>query len=102
MTWNEIMEEHGLPSNTFWSDFQIAEAFGAAAVRETYNRTKEWRRDTKMYTALVFALNYRSWYWSERNETMCKLYIELYEDAWYWGLDNFKNDDLSYFINTLD
>lgn len=39
---NPIFEMIGYePKTTFWSDFSIADMFGADGVKDTYNRAKE-------------------------------------------------------------
>ena len=45
---------------TFWSDFSIAERFGAEAVRDTYKRAKaEWERDRVYGIELSMVLNHK-------------------------------------------
>lgn len=56
MTFNELMAENGYTcKTTFWMDFSIADRFGAAAVKDTFNRAfAEWK-----ITLSISA----SWYW---------------------------------------
>lgn len=39
---NPIFEMNGYePKTTFWTDFSIADMFGAEGIKDTYNRAKE-------------------------------------------------------------
>lgn len=45
------------PKTTFWEDFSIADAFGGAAVADTFKRAfKEWRNDVVYITELAMVL----------------------------------------------
>ena len=105
MTWKEYARnELGYESfTTFWDDFSIADAFGTAAIKDTYNRAfNEWKNDYKYLTELVMVLNHKCWYYNDKKEDYCELYADLYEKAYQWGLDNLKDDELTYFWSTLD
>ncbi len=77
---------------TFWEDFSIAELFGEEAIRDTYERVKaEWGYDHAYGTEL--------WYWYEKqNEKFSKLYAKLWEEYHAWVLDNWKGEDLGYYL----
>lgn len=71
---------------TFFSDMSIAEWYGLAEVRESYNRiVKSWLSDYKFFTEFVLVLNWKSWEWAmyggRKYEELSKLYVELFEDA---------------------
>lgn len=89
---------------TFWSDFTIAERFGAEAVRDTYKRAKaEWERDRVYGTELSMVLNHKCWYWyGKQNEELSKLYAKLWEEYHGWVLDNWKGEDLIYYLRVVD
>lgn len=89
---------------TFWQDFSIADAFGADAIRDTYNRAfEEWKDNTVYITELVMVLNWKCWQWyEEHNNTYSELYSDLFYTAQNWCFDNLKGDDLDYFIRTTD
>lgn len=92
-----------LPSNTFIQDFQIANAFGMEAVKDTYKRAQEWRNDVGMYAALCYALNYWCWAMYEAGRrTESKVYSDLYYHAIDWGYDNFKDNDYEMFHQLID
>ena len=91
------------PFTTFFDDFSIAEAFGVDAVRETYNRAfKEWKSEYKYLTELVMVLNWKIWEHYQSNDTLARLYNELWEKADCWACDNLQGEELSYFYNTTD
>ena len=91
------------PKTTFWEDFSIADAFGIRAIRDTYNRASiEWRNNLEYCTELVMVLNHKAWQWNNRNPVISKLYVQLFERLYDWGVNHFKGEDLSYFLSTLD
>lgn len=106
------------PKTTFYMDFSIAEPFGLDAVRDTFDRAfHEWKTDTEYVTELVMVLNWKSWEHHDRglraqdegddltadhHTDLCNLYVDLYEEADRWCMDNLKDDDLAYFIRTTD
>lgn len=101
--WN-VQELTGYePKTTFWDDFSIADAFGIRAIRDTYNRASgEWRNNLVYCTELVMVLNHKAWQWNEVNPVFSRLYVELFEQLYDWGLNNFKGKDIEYFLSTLD
>lgn len=101
-----IMAQSGYERfTTFSSDLTIAEIMeGEKGIKETFNRiNKEWKDDVKYYTEFVMALNIKIWELYERgNETLARVYSDLYYKARDFALDTFKGDDLRYFIRTTD
>lgn len=88
---------------TFWMDFTIADRFGIAAIKDTYHRAfNDWKGNHEYFTELVLILNHKSWQWSEKNSDICQVYVDAYEEAYEWGLNNLKGEALTYFIKTLD
>lgn len=90
--------------NTFWMDFTIADAFGANAVKGTFNRAfKGWKDDYKMLTALVITLNHKIWqhYEAENNE-LALVYDELWKKADQYAYDTLKDEALEYFLEVTD
>lgn len=91
------------PFTTFFEDFSMAEAFGADAVRKTYNRAfKEWKNNYKYLTELVMVLNWKIQEHYQHNDILATLYNELWAKADSWACDNLKGDELSYFYDTTD
>lgn len=89
---------------TFWMDFTIADAFGESAVRDTYKRAfNEWKNNVEYVTELVIVLNWKIWqHYEKQNETLTKVYDELWKEADAWCMDNLKDKDLEYYLRTTD
>lgn len=88
---------------TFWSDFSIADIFGTDAIRDTFNRAfEEWKGDYRYLTELVMVLNHKIWQWYEKNETIARVYNELYGKADNYAIDNLEGDELRFFLNVTD
>lgn len=102
--WN-ITELTGyVPKTTFWSDFSIADRFGAYAIVDTYTRAfNEWKNDVIYLTELVMVLNHKCWSFYDQNKNdLSQLYSSLYYKTHDWALDNLKGEDLEYYIRTTD
>ena len=68
------------PQTTFWDDFNIAEAYGSAAIRDTYNRIMNGWSDNYIYlTELVIVLNWNIWYWDGCQSSQAK---EFEDNIW--------------------
>jgi hypothetical protein len=104
--WEAFMGEMGHETHTtFYSDFTIADLTGGEkAVRDTYKRArKAWESDIKYLTELVMVLNHKCWEHNDaENYAMSMVYQELWEELHDWCLDNLKDDDLSYYLQTTD
>lgn len=89
---------------TFWQDFTIADAFGAAAVKDTFERAfKEWRTDTVYVTELALVTNWKCWeHWERGNDTLGRLYHDLYYEVRGWCLDNLEGEDARYYFEMTD
>ena len=84
-------------------DFSVAERFGQHAVQDTFNRAfKEWRGNYVYLTELVLVLNWKIWYWFERDQVIAKHYDTLWRKADAWALNHLKGDELAYYYQTLD
>lgn len=91
------------PKTTFWSDFTIADCFGNEAIQDTFNRAfKEWKSNAEYITELTLMLNWKIWYWHEKDEERAKLYDKLWKEADRWCMDNLKDEDLAYYLRTTD
>ena len=99
-----IEEELGYhPITTFWQDFSIADRFGIPSVEDTFNRAfKEWRTNYKYLTELVMVLNHKIFQHYKTNRELAKVYDGLWREADAWGCENLKDEELDYFIRTLD
>ena len=91
------------PKTTFWEDFTIADRFGIDAIKNTYKRAfNEWKNDYIYLTELVMVLNWKLWYWYERDEKIATLYNDLWSEADKYAIENLKGKDLEYFYETTD
>ena len=88
---------------TFWEDFSIAEKFGYSAVKETFDRVfKEWKDDYKYLTELVMVMNWKSWYWCDKDVGLSDVYADLYYKADDYALDNLKGEEFDYYFHVTD
>lgn len=88
---------------TFGNDFDIADAFGADAIRDTYNRAfNDWKTNYKYLTELVLILNWKIWQHHEQNDEYARLYNELWEAADSYAQDNLTGEALEYFYRITD
>lgn len=91
------------PKTTFWTDFTIADKFGKNAIKDTFGRAfEEWKSDYIYLTELVMVLNHKMWFWSEKNEEIARLYLNIWQQADVWASENLKDTELEYFYRTLD
>ena len=91
-------------STTFKMDFIIADRFGAAAVKDTFNRAfAEWKTDHRYLTDLVLVLNHKIWeHWNAGRKTLAELYDGLWKKADAYACENLKGDELQYFYRMTD
>lgn len=101
--WNIENETGYKPITTIYEDFGIAEKFGNNAIIDTYKRLfNEYKTNYKVLTEFVMALNWKIWEHYETNETLARLYNELYEKLDIYACDNLKGEELSYYYRTTD
>lgn len=91
------------PITTFYLDFTIADAFGQSAIKDTYNRAfNDWKSNAEYITELSLVLNWKIWYWKDKNEATARLYDSLWRETDQWCMDNLTGDDLQYYLQTTD
>ena len=91
------------PMTTFWQDFSIADCYGEAAVRDTYDRAfEEWKSDYKYLTELVMVLNHKLWYHHERGNALANVYNELWKEADEYAGSHLHSEEMSYFYSVTD
>lgn len=91
--------------STFPMDFSIADAFGVEAVKDTYNRAfTEWKSNHVYLTELVITLNLKIWQWwqKDNNSELAKVYDELWRKTHDYALDNLKDEELTFYLRTVD
>lgn len=90
-------------TTTFMSDFDIADMFGENAIKDTFKRAfNEWKENYVFLTELVVSLNLHIWKWYEKNETIARLYNDLWEQADAYACENLKGKELRFFYNVTD
>ncbi len=92
------------PQTTFWGDFGVADVLGgASAVKDTYKRSFNNFKDDKIYgTELAMVLNWKSWEHADKDRKLSELYADLYYKLRDYILDNWKGEDLDYYLRTTD
>ena len=76
--WNIESETGYKPMTTFWQDFSIADAFGVAAVEDTFKRAfNEWKGNYKYLTELVMVLNHKIAQWCMRETCLLQNSITM-------------------------
>ena len=88
---------------TFWEDFTIADAFGVDAIKDTFKRAfNEWKTNIEYVTELAMVMSWKSCSYYEKNDEYMVLYSNLYHEVDSWCMDNLKDDDLVYYLQTTD
>lgn len=88
---------------TFWEDFTIADSFGEDAIKDTFKRAfNEWKNNVEYVTELVMVMSWKSCSYFGKNDELMVLYSNLYHEVDEWCMDNLKDDDLVYYIQTTD
>lgn len=88
---------------TFWEDFTIADAFGVSAIEDTYKRAfNGWKHDYVYITELSLVLNWKMFQWYEKDDSKYQIYYDLYTKLDAWCMDNLRNSELIYYIDTTD
>lgn len=89
---------------TFWGDFTVAEIVsGVDGVKDTFRRAyEEWKDDKVCATELSLVLNHKVWQWAETDKALAKLYQEYWRKLDDYIVDNWKGDELTYYIRTTD
>lgn len=82
---------------TFYADLSIAEYYGEANVKDTYNQVmKEWLDNIEYITEFVLCLNWKCWEHHGRdNHDLAVLYHDLYYKAVDEVMERYKNDQKS-------
>lgn len=94
------------PITTYYTDFGIAEYFGADAIRETFKTAIEcWQNNIKWLTEIVMVLNWKIWeHYHRGNNELAELYDELWKESQEVVFKNFSKDDeaMRYYFRTTD
>ena len=99
----KIMSNGYEMKTTFWEDFTIADAFGVSAIEDTYKRAfNGWKHDYVYITELSLVLNWKMFQWYEKDDSKYQIYYNLYTKLDVWCMDNLRNSELIYYIDTTD
>ena len=93
------------PITTLWSDFtHIDHTNNIDMIKKFYLFVFNQYKDSyKEFTELVMILNWKSWYHHDNGRAdFSEAYADLFYAAYDYGLENFKDDELTYFWRTLD
>ena len=91
------------PFTTFYNDISIAEYFGTKGLKDTYkNVIKHWGKDIKYITEFCLCLNHKIWQHHKTNESLGRLYDELWRNCVAHIEKTFKGEDLSYYYRVTD
>ena len=88
---------------TFFEDFTIADNFWEKAIKDTYKRCfAEWKNNVKYFTEFVVALNWKIWQRYEKDESIARVYNDLWQEADEYACENFKGEDANYYFRLTD
>ena len=93
------------PSTLYWQRFSIAERYGIDELMKVHDEIfDEANKDYKLLTELAMILNHKSWEHCENIECkqLCDLYSEWFHEVKDYAVSHLKNDELSYFLTTID
>ena len=94
------------PRTSFYRYFSIADRFGEAAVKGTYQRAfSEWETNHIYLTELSMVLNWKIWEHYESspaNKKLSQLYNDLWEATDAYCQENLKGEELSYYYRNTD
>lgn len=92
----------------FWERFDTAEMCGEATIKGVAEANFDvYKDDIEGLTMLVMVINHKSWNHHDMgNDKLCSLYADLYYKYYEKAIDyleeNNREEDLRYFIRTLD
>ena len=92
----------------FWKAFDDAEELGEATVMVVADMAYlRWRNDIHELTDLIMVINHKSWSHHDcGNDRLSELYAELYYKYYDKAINyldqNNREEELTYFIRTLD
>ena len=91
-------------TSTYWGDFRVgAELGGIKGIEETYKNGLWLAKSDKVYgTEFSLILNWLGGFYYERDKEKSEKFFELWEKFHGWVLDNWKGDDLTYYLHETD
>ena len=91
--------------STWWGDFRVgAELGGVKGIEDTYKRGLELAKSEKIYgTEFSMVLNWLGWFYHEKGEkAKADKFFELWQNFHEWVQDNWKGEDLRYYLRETD
>ena len=89
--------------SSFWEEFSIAEDYGPEGIHHHYDIVFEQYKDNlKFLTELVLVLNIKIFIWYGVDDTIGKMYDQLWKETDGYAIDTLKGDDLHYYLHTVD
>ena len=95
-------------STTLWGDFGVADVFADeseqyASITDTYLRAFELYKDNREGgTELSMVLNHKIWEWYEKDGKIARVYDKLWAKFDNYVMNNWKGDDLDYYLRATD
>lgn len=101
---NILAENDKQTKTTFYKDLTLAELVGGAkGVRDTVKRVvASWQNDVEYMSEFVVALNHKIWQHYKNNESLARVYDELWCKVDEDCREYFKGDDLNYYYKYID
>ena len=102
--WN-IEEMTGYkPITSFYRDFSIADKFGKSAILYTYKGIEKNLKSLHYtyITELTMVLNWKIWQHYEKDDSIARLYNDLWQKMCMYVEENFNEDELKYYYRTTD
>lgn len=99
---NPEITGYGDAKTTYWGDFRVCGG-DIDAIRDTYKRACEMAKHDRDYgTELAIVLNWLCWAYAETHEDVAREYEKLWRDLDGYIMDNWKGDDLQYYLRATD
>lgn len=98
---NDVGKER---KTTFYADLSIAEVYGVKSVKDTYRQVmRSWGKDLEFMCEWVVALNQKIWqHYDTQNESLARVYDELWRKADNYCRGHFKGEELSKYYAYID
>ena len=99
----QILENGYEMQTTFWEDFSIADAFGASAIKDTFNMSfNNWQINYKYMTELACVMSWKSCHWYGKNNEYSMLYADFYHKTDDWCMNHLTGAELVYYLKWTD
>ena len=87
---------------TYWGDFRVC-GYNIDAIKDTYKRALLLAKEDRIYgTELAMVLNWLMWFYADTNDKVARVYQDLWADLDGYIVNNWKGEDLSYYLRTTD